>query len=339
MFDASTGWAVTADRKRLLRTTQGAANWQDVTPAFGSSTYIDGSPDFLNAETAWLAVDCNNEQLCVYRTHDGGASWQQAQISEEHGIVSGAGQIVFSNTQDGWLLVGKGAAAGSEAVDVLHTVDGGATWKLISAARYTIQGNQPGTIPFGGDKTGISFVNPNTGWITGFSPAPFTWLYVTHDSGVTWQHQDIALPASAFGTTVFPPVFFNATDGILPTDIAEPQSQSTNIYVTHDGGATWHPTGAIPVSLTSTNITFVDATHGWIVDNLEDISNTYINSTLYSTSDGGQHWMQRTIKLGSDITMLDFASSTQGWALNSTNALYATMNGGQTWTKVAPTIV
>lgn len=34
---------------------------------------------------------------------------------------------------------------------------------------------------------------------------------------------------------------------------------------------------------------------------------------------------------------LDFASFKQGWALDSANALYATMDGGQIWTKVAPT--
>ncbi|MEO7021525.1 MAG: hypothetical protein ABI234_15345, partial [Ktedonobacteraceae bacterium] len=308
MFDANTGWAVTSDGKRLLHTTHGALHWQDVTPAFGSPTSINGSTNFLDAETAWV-VGNDSTNLVVYRTSDSGVNWQKAQVPDQS---RGKSQITFLNTQVGWLVVGKGAGAGSEAVDVLHTSDGGATWKVISVASYTTV-NQPGTLPFEGDKTGISFVNASTGWMTGFTNREhFAWLYMTHDGGATWQPQAIPLPASASQVSLFPPVFFNASDGIMPVEVPGPQTgQTTNIYVTHDGGTSWHTTSAVPVSLVSTNIVFVDATHGWIADNHEGIANnTYINSTLYSTSDGGQHWTQHTIKLGADITMLTFVSHT-----------------------------
>jgi photosystem II stability/assembly factor-like uncharacterized protein len=145
-------------------------------------------------------------------------------------------QIALLNAQVGWLLVGKGTATGSEAVDVLHTSDGGANWKVISVSNYKTVNNSA-AIPFGGDKSGLSFVNATTGWVTGFTPVDhFAWLYVTHDGGVTWQHQPIPLPGDAFQVSTLPPIFFNATDGILPVVLPGPHGQALNIYVTHNKG-------------------------------------------------------------------------------------------------------
>ncbi|GAC1519176.1 MAG: hypothetical protein NVS3B14_21410 [Ktedonobacteraceae bacterium] len=338
MFNASAGWAITynpSNKSRVLRTTAGVTHWRDVTPATGSQNSVIGGTDFFDPLTAWVAVAVP-PNLFVYRTHDGGQTWQKARLPDQ-GIETG--QIFILNAQTGWILVGKGAAAGSEAVDVLHTSDGGATWKIISVSNYST-GNNPTAIPFGGDKSGLSFVSATTGWITGFTPADnFAWLYATHDGGATWQHQAIPLPASAFQVSTMPPVFFNATDGILPVIIPGLEGQSITIEVTHDAGASWSATGPVPTSATAGTIDFVDALHGWVVSNTFDVkSNQYINSTVYSTDDGGEHWTHHNVKLSADITLIDFASPAQGWAIDSRQFLYQTTDGGQTWTKVTPIV-
>lgn len=331
MLDANTGWAINNNTHRILHTTAGVTHWQDVSPRFDTPTPILGGTDFFNPSTAWVAVT-DGTRLFVYRTHDGGQTWQKAQLPDQ-GV--GAGQIFFLNAQVGWMLVGKGAAAGSEAVDVLHTSDGGVTWKVISVSSYTTV-NNPTALPFGGDKSGLGFVNETTGWATGFTAADnFAWLYITHDGGVTWQHQSIPLPADASQASTLPPVFFNATDGILPVILPGPQSQAVNIYVTHNGGASWSATTPVPTGASAGTTDFIDATHGWLVGNTFDVkSNRYINSTVYRTSDGGHHWTQYTARLNADITMTNFVSQAQGWAIDSTQELYQTTDGGQTWTKI-----
>ena len=336
MFNASTGWSLTYDpsnKNRVLRTTAGVTYWQDVTPAIDTQYPIIDGTDFLDPLTAWMAVDIA-PHLFVYRTHDGGQTWQKAQLP---GQGVGPGQLFFLNAQVGWILLGEGAAAGSEAVDVLHTSDGGATWKIISVSDYNTV-NNPTALPFGGDKSGLSFVNETTGWATGFTAADnFAWLYVTHDGGATWRHQAIPLPANAVQISTFPPVFFSATDGLLPVIIPSLAGQTIDIYITRDAGASWSATGPVPASATAGTMDFVDAMHGWIASNTDDVSsNQYITSTVYSTSDGGEHWTAHRVKLGADMSTIDFASPTQGWAIDGLYSLYQTTDGGQTWTKVMP---
>jgi photosystem II stability/assembly factor-like uncharacterized protein len=338
MFNGSAGWAITYDplnNARILHTTAGVTNWRDVTPVIGGQNSIIGKADFFDSMVAWATVS-NPSNLFVYRTHNGGQTWEKFQLPD-HGI--GAGSIFFLNLQVGWILVGKGAAAGSEAVDVLYTGDGGMIWKIVSVTSYT--NNSTTALPFGGDKSGISFVSTTTGWATGFTNADhFAWLYVTHDGGATWQHQAIPLPADAFQVSTLPPIFFNATSGLLPVIIPGPTSQTIDIEVTHDAGASWSATSPVPIAAIPGTINFVDMVHGWVAGNAHDVeSNNYINSTVYSTSDGGEHWAHHIVKFGADITMLDFASPAQGWTIDELHFLYQTTDGGQTWTRVTPAVV
>ncbi len=334
MFNASAGWAVTynpSNASRILRTTTGVTHWQDVTPAISKQNAIIGGTDFFDALTAWVAVAINQD-VFVYRTVDGGKSWQKTKLPDQS---VAPGQLFFLNARLGWMLAGKGAAMGSEAVDVLQTGDGGASWKIVAVSNNGTV-NNPTAIPFGGDKSGLSFVNATTGWIVGSTPADnFVWLYVTHDAGATWRHQTLPLPPQAFQISAFPPVFFNATDGVLPVIIPGPKRQNTVIYITHDAGASWQATTSVPASAFADTIDFIDIMHGWIADNTFDASsNQYTNSTLYSTGDGGSHWTSHQVKLGTGIIMLDFVSPTQGWAIDSSQMLYQTTDGGQNWMKV-----
>ncbi len=282
MLNTNNGWALT--RQSILLTTDGGLHWRDVSPAnlsgiVGNQGVRDGA--FFDASTAWVSLDTNDGAVQILRTSDDGQHWETTLLG--NGIPDRAH---FVNAQDGWIEIDRGAAMGSEEVDIYQTTNGGQTWNMVSGTGHT--GNSAaGSLPFSGDKTGISFKDTTTGWATGYSAATnFTWLYVTHDGGKTWQHQDLPLPQgiSNVGTTT-PPVFFGNT-GFLPVTGSQ---RDEVLYVTHDGGITWKSTTPLPINMGSfseTNGVYVfDVNHTWVSD----------GNTFYSTLDGGQHWTTYTL--------------------------------------------
>ncbi len=330
MLDATTGWALTDHA--VLRTTDGGTYWQDVTPPHATPASINGAAlAVLDASTAWVAtVRPAGTTLLVFRTSDAGQTWQQT-IVKANGNTAGA-QITFINAKDGWMLVGLGAGAGSEAVAIYRTTDGGQTWTKASSTNPPVE-TTPGGLPLGGDKNGLSFLNSSTGWATGTEPSNTPWLYVTHDGGQTWQHQALQLPPNQASAelSITPPTFFNATDGILPVNGLSAGSAvvgASDIYITHDGGATWNSTSLLAANASSAD--FTDINHGWVTD----------GANLYMTSDGGQHWT-KILSVTNNMPKfqsLDFVSSEVGLAIGYTDSgamfLLKTVDGGYTWTHV-----
>ncbi len=330
MLDENNGWALT--RQSILFTTDGGLHWKDVSPANLSTTLgnqggglRDGA--FFNASTAWVSLAAKDNTIQILRTVDGGQHWDTV-------TLPGNGEpdrAHFINAQNGWIEIDRGAAAGSEEVDIYQTTDGGQTWNMVSGTGHT--GNSAaGSLPFGGDKTGISFKDTATGWATGTEPrTDFFWLYVTHDGGKTWQHQDLPLlpGISNAGITTTPPVFFGNT-GILPATVSTNNGQLEVLYVTHDGGATWEST--TPLQANVSNVYVVDVNHAWANK----------GNTFYSTSDGGQHWTSSTSSIQNGVSSMNFISNTTGWAIGNSDTneplLFKTTDGGQTWSKIDYTI-
>src|SRR5919199_2880184 len=157
MINATTGWAVTS--RSVLRTIHGAKEWMDVTPR-GVTLSPMSVENFLTARIAWVAVTPHGGAIAsILHTVDGGRTWRRASVTlPSRGL--GVQQIDFVDPLHGWLLVDLGVAAGSQGVAVLRSVDGGAHWTTVSLTggmRAT-----PGSLPFSGDKTGITFRNSST---------------------------------------------------------------------------------------------------------------------------------------------------------------------------------
>lgn len=334
MIDAMTGWAQgpLAAPLHIFRTTDGGARWQDVTPSSVSAASGVLSTYYLNGSVAWLVLPAQPgaNTSVVLRTTNGGQTWQQEGSPQTNLVI----QITFIDTQHGWIMSTPfGGAAGSVPVDVFRTTDGGASWVQVQSARNS-QNNPPGAIPSSGDKTGLSFLNASTGWLTGFSPAGAL-FYVTHDGGLTWQQQTLSAPAGVTQEQyeVLPPTFFNDHDGVLPVQVDTPTAGAadTDVYVTHDSGATWQSTALVQAS--DRSVAFIDANHGWATD----------GTILFATSNGGQHWTRLPASRDfHDVATLDFVSNMTGWAISEpasgASTLLKTTDGGQTWMIVTPTL-
>src|SRR4030095_9692227 len=125
---------------------------------------------------AWVQIpDPNNlpNSGLLYRTADGGMSWTKSATP-----FSG-GDLDFLDETDGWMLADLGVGAGSNAVAVYQTPDGGANWLLT----YTNDPTQPGagdSLPLGGLKSGLEALTLQNAWVTGVIYADGTiYLYRT----------------------------------------------------------------------------------------------------------------------------------------------------------------
>jgi photosystem II stability/assembly factor-like uncharacterized protein len=303
-----------------------------VTPP-GTTLTQSSIADFPTASLASIATPQANEATTqVLHTADGGQTWQQATIQ-----MPFPRQISFIDSQHGWILAAVRPPGGAaEPVSVFRTTDGGKTWVNVATALFS-DTTPAGRLPYGGQKSGMHFLNALTGWVTGTTTLPnLAWLYVTHDGGSTWHQQTLPMPPAmpSAQLSILSPSYFSAADGILPvifSNVTTDSDIATSIYTTHDGGQTWQST--LPVSAALRILSFVDMQRWWASD----------GTILYSTGDGGNHWTK--LSPGGNfknIVQLDFISDTDGWAISSTasasSSLLKTVDGGRTWTTISSTV-
>jgi photosystem II stability/assembly factor-like uncharacterized protein len=237
----------------------------------------------------------------------------------------------FIDDQNGWLMAGLGAGAGSQAIAIFATHDGGATWSEVYR-RDTCAPEPPGEIPLSGMKQGITFLDRQHGWVTGSVPADnFVYLYSTENGGLNFQQRDIPLPPG-MTTAMFSlaaPVFYNGTRGVLPVTLFTPEISRTVLYTTTDGGETWSPTRPVPVI---GRFSMPTATDFMVWD----------GNMFYRSSDGGQTWQEITpnVNLDGMVSTLDFVDAENGWVTymdgDGNAGLMHTSDGGATWVELVP---
>ena len=113
------------------------------------------------------------------------------------------------------------------------------------------------------------------------------------------------------------------------------------LYVTHDGGSTWHqqtlplPQGVPPAQLSIQTPTFFSATDGLLPVRFSDLTTSKgIATVIYETHDGGTTW-RSTMPVSAVLSTTHFLDMQHGWLTDGTT-LFITNDGGQQWTKLTP---
>jgi photosystem II stability/assembly factor-like uncharacterized protein len=321
MMDTQNGYGL--DEKNLYRTDNGGIQWMVITPPGVNANF---SVFFLDAQTGWMLVGDPQDlsRSTLYHTVDGGQNWTSTSAP------FGMGRIQFLDMQNGWAMANFNCGAGSCGLDIYNTTDSGQSWSRVSSATPD-NNNQPGSLPFAGDKNGMTFLDMQHGWVGGTEPKDgYVWLFATQDGGQTWKQVNLPLPNGYTTSTISvdPPKFFSAQDGILPVTLFTNSSHKL-FYMTQDGGQSWKP-GSVLDS-------------GGIVS-MPTQQDIYVwdGGILQASHDGGQTWIAITpnIDLSQIIAQLDFVDKDNGWATSVDADLkgmvYKTNDGGKTWIARGP---
>jgi|SRR5882762_3687195 len=258
MIDSTRGWAVN-HQGHIFRTDSGGMSWTKISELrdFTGANQIQ----FLNENDGWI-----REFLSIWRTRDGGVTWQQTLSTVTPGVL-GQPTGMFPINADILLSSGSGG-------QVYLTRDGGETWKIDS--------------PLGGgldklDFNDVWFVDQKHGWLAGYeilvageSLRPL--LFETTDGGNSWN--ELSIEADIRPSSVC----FVGDEGWLAGSRRIVNGKSVELLGvllrTEDGGKNWTPVQFGPKEPFFTDVRFTDKTHGWLVG----------RDSLYRTEDGGETW-------------------------------------------------
>ena len=328
--------------KQILRSNDGGLTWQDITPAglqgalvaagdvYGGRLKADFSEDF------GLAAISQTRQVLVYRTEDGGINWAESVVElaeEAQGIIS----VDVLGEQNGWVLVSRGVGAGNEWVDLYATQDSGASWS--HDAWSSTEVDPFGRIPSGGLKSGITFSDLQTGWISGSAPIESIYLFRSLDGGQTWQEAPLPLPDEvAMPGTSSPPEFFSEDLGVIGVTVyTGDDTVGLLFFWTRDEGKSWQPSAVLEGNATAWD--WLDELHGYVAE-VNDAGQT----RLHTTRDGGLSWEATPLELAY-LHKIEFVSVQVGWAIcgwqdapwtGCAGDLYRTEDGGGSWEIVTP---
>jgi photosystem II stability/assembly factor-like uncharacterized protein len=322
------GWGVT--ETQIVRTNDGGITWYNVTPPDLTETGSTVETFILDNQHAWVQKpDFNNfpNNGLLYHTTDGGLTWTISSTPFSGGDLS------FIDVNNGWMLADLGVGAGSNAIAVFQTRDGGATW----TQTYTNDPNLPDagdSLPLGGIKSDLTPLNMQTAWVSGVTYASGTvYLFRTDDGGHTWTPVTLELPAGAenfeLGIDKDQMQFVSATDGFLAVRMSGEATQ-TAVYITNDTGNTWTLTPTLIPNAGASE--FLSAQEGII----------YNGEQFYITHDAARTWstVSPNIVFGDSFANMDFVNPNTGWVITvdpaNHHSLNRTTDGGATWSPVLP---
>lgn len=263
------GIELPACKTMLRRSMDAGRNWASVCLSDGDGPIFGKQVAFGDSVNGWLVGEQNNGYDQVWRTTDGGDTWQKQSLG-----VQGVEWLTAYDSKNAWLSAGG----------KLYKTTDGATW-------YFVSEGAPSRVSFRNASEGWGIqgrtirrtTNGGASWNTVYTPAdspmPHWWDHLrgwringavverTLDGGGTWLSANTGLLAVQHLQMVSPQMGWAWHEGSL------------SVKKTTDGGATWKT--QVTGSDALYDLQFVSATHGWVRDT---------TNNLRRTTDGGQTW-------------------------------------------------
>lgn len=228
IVDASVIWAIALDNnaipdytiKEFTKSTNGGENWTSGALNLGPNTTGLGitSISAISNQIAWISAAPEVGDLGgVWKTNDGGFNWTQQTTALFNNPTDS-----YTNFVHFWDALNGVAGGDTEngSFEVYTTSDGGTNWIRVVGA------NIPPSLTGEIGVLGVTSVIGNTFWFGTTSGR----IFKSIDKGLSWTVSD-SVVSTDFSLDRF--TFSDANKGLLMIH------DTTKIYKTSDGGATW----------------------------------------------------------------------------------------------------
>jgi photosystem II stability/assembly factor-like uncharacterized protein len=233
------------------------------------------------------------QELVVYRTEDGGHTWEQRlNLTAVHSSAGGLDLsdnhtfITFVDSRHGWLVLIPNSwgivcgvpSATDPAQQLMTSQDGGATWTKASLPPLPEGSTELGTPVFpGSGAAGYMTIVANT-YVRQCPPVGITFAYVTLDDGTTWS-----------GPRNLPGALFDSPDGVVWW-----ASDGRQLFRSNNQGQSWETTKPrLPAPAVTVEALFVvNAQAAWSVWSAGSDQQQPQRENLLRTTDAGAHWSE-----------------------------------------------
>ena len=277
----------------------------------------------------FLLLTAHCSQLTAF-----GSSWNR----QPSGTMAWLHAVYFLDQNRGWV-------AGSNGT-LLHTIDGGSTWKRVSIPRD--------------DLRDVYFSDDNIGWLLAQrdplklkSNERNSYLLTTNDGGVTWRR--VFLNTADVNTRFARLMFTDAQHGWV-------FGETGIVFATSDGGTHWIPQRSATKHLllggafagyrgfvVGAGATIMQSDDGGATWRLASIRNPVtirLNAVsafanfacavgdaghIFATNDGGRSWLSQSSEVTTNLADVKFIDSREGWAVGAQGVLLHTRDGGVNW--------
>lgn len=175
--------------------------------------------------------------------------------------------------------------------------------------------------PFAAKLYSISFVDENTGFISGENGNQDAIMIKTTNGGLSWSLTFFDEDVMALSAVCFVNSEIGYTAGYFG-------AINTSIFKTADGGTSWKRQLFINNAQNYTCFDFINPDTGYVVG----------NNIIRKTIDGGLNWVSQPFGTVSYLSSVDFINADSGYAVGVDGRIIKTINGGATWVTMPSTL-